>query len=192
LLIEEARVLKRTGILLLPDDEALIEDTLKKEFPQVCFIDQRAWVSVDAPPVRTSIQNCSDIAAIWNPAVAPEVRGMKRSNGSVHGPQVGPVLQWLRSQRGEGQLQAGSWAASVDPVLEPEMEAFARAAWRTLRRLTSNDLISGGWLTRAVVTGPPVRRFRVGAAALSAARNGELELGSNQARLLPLPARLED
>lgn len=178
-------MLKRTEVLLLPSDEMLIEDALRKAHPRVCFIDQSAWEAVEVPPVRLSILDCSDNATIWNPEVAPEVRGFKRPNGRVDGPQVGPVIQWLRSRLRDGRLQAGSWAASVDPERDPQMEAFAKNAWRILQRLTSNRLVSGGSFARAVVIGPPVRAFRVGPAALSAARNGEFELASIQARLLP-------
>jgi hypothetical protein len=134
------------------DPEALIAP--RNAYPRVCFIDQSAWESIEVPPVRTSIQDCGGNAAIWNPEVAPTVRGAERPNGRVDGPQVGPVIQWLRSQCRDGRLQAGSWAASVDPVLDPRMEAFARDAWKILQRLTSNKLISGGSFTRGVVIGP--------------------------------------
>jgi hypothetical protein len=178
-------VFSRTEVFLLPGDESLIEDALRKLHPRLCFIDQRAWESVDTPPVRASIQDCGSVAAIWNPAVAPELRGHARANGVIDGPQVGPVIQWLRNRTGDGRLEAGSWAASVDPEQNPAMEAFAKDAWKVLRKLTSNKLVGGGWVSRAVAVGPPVRAFRAGPAALSAARNGELELASNQARLLP-------
>lgn len=180
-------MIRRTEVLLLPSDETLIEDAVRKTYPNVFFIDQGAWESVEVPPVCMSIQDCGGNAAIWNPGVAPEIRGIARPNGRVDGPQVGPVIQWLRSECREGRLQAGSWAASVDPERNPDMEAFAKDVWNILQRLTSNKLVSGGSFGRAVVIGPPVRSFRVGPAALNAAREGELELASNQARLLPEP-----
>jgi hypothetical protein len=178
-------VIKRTEVLLLPSDETLIEDALRKTYPRVCFIDQSAWERVEIPPVRGSIQDCGENAAIWNPDVAPEIWGTARQNGRVDGPQVGPVIQWLRSRCRNGRLEAGSWAVSVDPRRNPEMEAFAKDAWKILQGLTSNKLVSGGSFSRAVMIGRPVRSFRVGPAALSAAQGGKLELASNQARLLP-------
>lgn len=180
-----ANVIKRTEVLLLPSDESLIEDALRKLYPRVCFIDQRGWESVDIPPVRVSIQDCGADAAIWNPAVAPDVRGLARANGVIDGPQVGPVIQWLRSHTADGRLEAGSWAASVDPDQNPAMAAYVRDAWNVLRKLTTNKLVGGGWVGRTVAAGPPVRTFRAGPAALRAAKNGELELASNEARLLP-------
>jgi hypothetical protein len=185
--LREADVITRTEVLLLPSDEALIEDSLRRLHPRVCFLDQDAWESVDAPPVRMSIDECGDVAAIWNPETASEVRGIERANGRIDGPQVGPVIQWLRSRLRNSRLEAGSWAASVDPERHPDMAAFARDAWKILQKVTSNKLVSGGSFSRAVVIGPPVRSFRVGPAALSAARAGEIELASNQARLLPGP-----
>jgi hypothetical protein len=178
-------MLKRTEVLLLPSDEALIEDALRETYPQVCFIDQNAWENVEVPPVRRSIRDCGWNAAIWNPGVAPVVRGTERPNGVVDGPQVGPVIQWLRNRRRDERLEAGSWAASVDSGRDPEMEDFAKGAWRILQKHTSNRLVSGGSFSRATAIGPPVRSFRVGPAAMSAAREGNLELASNQARLLP-------
>jgi hypothetical protein len=176
---------KRTEVLLLPSDEISIENALRKVYPRVCYVDQAAWQRVDDPPIRLSIQDCGPNAAIWNQEVTREIRGTMRSNGRIDGPQVGPVIQWLRSERRDGRLEAGSWAASVDPKSNPAMEAFAKGAWKILRRLTSDRLVSGGSFSHAAVRGGPVRIFRVGPAALRSALDGELELASNQARLLP-------
>src|SRR5690242_10138444 len=178
-------MIKRTELLLLPDDEKRIEIAVKRIYPNVRFIDQLQWLDPAVPPARDSILECSEVAVIWNPDIVRELRGSKRVNGRIDGPQVGPVIQWLRSRLAQGRLEAGSWAASNDPKVEAEMVAFVKEVWKVMHRETSNKLTSGGSFGRKIVAGPPVRTFRVGPAALQAAARGDFELASNMSRLLP-------
>lgn len=178
--------MKRTEILLLPEDETEVVEALRVRFPTIQLVDNRAWQSVDEVPVRASIAECGSMVALWNPDIVPHLPVAVRANGVIDGPQAGSVIQWLRSvRRGGSVLDAGRWAATVGAITGPDMAGFVRACWRVLMSLTTNKLVRGGELGRTPQRLGAERGFRVGRLALEKARCGELTLASNQMRLLP-------
>jgi len=181
-----AVVTKRIEVLLLPVDEKRIEQAILDQFPGVKLLDNGEWSSVSEPPVRSSITKCGKFAAIWNPKVMPALTPTVRANGVIDGPQVGPVVQWIRCQaRTPNILDAGRWAASNDTDHEPEMVGFVQAVWKILMRQTTNKLVRAGSLDFPPQRNVIERGFRVGPEALRRAQSGELVLASNSMRLLP-------
>ena len=178
---------KRVDVVLLPEEELSIELAIRESFPEVLFIDQRQWTDEAVPPSRHSILDCGHLAAIWNPALAPNLRGLARRNGTIDGPDVGPAIQWIRSVQKPGIVEAGSLAMNNDPETEPDLVAFAKKCLSILRSKTTNDIIAGGWIDEEPVPGPRVRTIRVGKVAFAAAVRGELELVHGRLRLIPQP-----
>ncbi|MER5791660.1 hypothetical protein [Streptomyces sp. NPDC001980] len=174
---------KQAQILLLEEDESRIVEAIHERFPSVRFINNVPWISADAPPAHESLSECGSTVAIWNPVVFPELPVDVRSNGMIFGPQVGPVVQWVRSREiTPGVLDAGRWAASWSDSTDPAMVDFIGELWKILQKYTSNklrhvDAVSGDMVSQ--------RRFRVGPEAGAKAISGEIALVSTQSGLLP-------
>lgn len=175
---------KQSPVLLLPQDEEEVLAALRHSRPGVQILDGSVpWVSADSPPVCTSIAETGTIASIWNPEIFPTLPVEVRSNGSIRGPQAGPVVQWMRSPvRDGGRLEAGRWAATMDDNIAPEMIAFIRDIWKVLFRLTGNDLARLDLRSGDAILQP---KYRVGPAALQLARSGDIELYDGQMKLVP-------
>jgi hypothetical protein len=162
---------KQIQLLLTPADEQRIADRIRAEFPEVAFVEQRGWVDPDVPPVRASIVECSSTAAIWDRSIFPVLTGARYPNGTVDGPSIGPVVQWLRSlERTPGVLSPGRWAASFSDRTPPAMRTFVNRLWRIAGQETSNDM---RW---AEQDDTPVKTYHVGHDALRACRQGTLTL----------------
>ncbi|MFI5932015.1 hypothetical protein [Actinoplanes sp. NPDC051494] len=162
---------RQIQLLLTPVDEQRIADRIRAEFPEAVFLDQRGWSEPAEPPVRASIVDCSSTAAIWDRSVWPELTGVRHPNGTVDGPTIGPVVQWLRSlERTPGRLSTGRWAASFSDRTPPAMRTFVNRIWRIAGQETSNDMRWTG------DDDTPVRAYHVGHDALRACRAGTLTL----------------
>jgi hypothetical protein len=176
-------MIRQIEVLLLPADEERLAGAIQESYPGTVFVDERRWESADVPPAYRSVRDCGTDVAIWNPALAPVLPTSRRANGIIDGPQVGPVVQWIRSHLDRhGRLQSGRWAASTS---DPDMIAFAKAIWKLLNAQTTNKLRVAGAVEFPPVLGRSERIFRVGREALEAARSGDLELATNRLRLVP-------
>ncbi|MFK0250068.1 hypothetical protein ACIQUM_35665 [Amycolatopsis azurea] len=177
---------KSTEILLLPADELLICEQIKIEFPDVEFVDERAWKSPTDPPIRNTVLECSLTATIWPTKIYPELSTSVRENGVIDGPQVGQVIQWLRSAvDSAGTLRSGRWAASNSISRDPDMVSLVKDLWKLLYRLTDNKLIRVPRVAGTASVGVPERRCRIGPHALSAAREGQVALAMSSLILVP-------
>jgi hypothetical protein len=162
---------RQLRLLLTPADERRIADRIRAEFPEAVFLDQRGWVDPAEPPVRASIVECSSTAAIWDRSIWPALAGARYPNGTVDGPSIGPVVQWLRSlERTPGVLSAGRWAASFSDTTPPAMRAFVNRIWRIAGQETSNDMT---WADQGDM---PMKTYHVGHDAVRACRQGSLTL----------------
>jgi hypothetical protein len=162
---------KQIQLLLTPVDEQRIADRIRADFPEAVFLDQRGWVDPDEPPVQASIVECSSTAAIWDRSIWPVLTGTRHPNGTVDGPSIGPVVQWLRSlERTPGVLSPGRWAASFSDRTPPAMRTFVNKIWRIAGQETSNDM---KWADRGDAQ---VKTYHVGHDALRACREGSLRL----------------
>jgi hypothetical protein len=162
---------KQMQLLLTPADEQRIAERIRADFPEVVFLDQRGWVDPGEPPVRGSIVECSSTAAIWDRSIWPTLAGARYPNGTVDGPSIGPVVQWLRSlERTPGVLSPGRWAASFSGKTPPAMRTFVNKIWKIAGQETSNDM---KWADQ---DDTPVRTYHVGHDALRACREGSLTL----------------
>jgi hypothetical protein len=172
---------RATELFLLPEDEAALTEAIRREFPEVAFLDESRWVDPVTPPVRGSVLECGSIAGFWNRELYPVLQGRRRANGRVDGPEA-EVVQWLRSLvRSPGVLHHGRWAYSVPATADPRMLDFVDQVWRILLSQTTNRM------RRASAEHPnaPERRFRVGALAFQQAAEGQLELAADALRLAP-------
>ena len=169
-------------ILLAPEDEAEIFAAARERFPELQVIDSVPWASADEPAVRESPVQCGFVASLWNPSIHPHLPSEVRTDGKVYGPQVGPVVQWIRSlEKTPGVLQGGRWAASF-PSTDHAMAEFVKSLWTVLTEHTSTDLARPG----ARGGDPePERGFLVGRSALERARRGELSLRVGYLQLVP-------
>lgn len=168
-------------ILLLPEDEIELEGAIKREFPGVQFIDEKGWVDPNIPPTKKTILECGRIAGIWNSEVYPAIRGRRRENGRIDGPEL-EIVQWVRSAvRESGVLHSGRWAYSLPEPPNPAMLVFVERIWRILFSMTTNRMRRSS----AMDQNSPERGFRVGSLAFRRAQEGKLVLASNALRLAP-------
>ncbi|GAA2559985.1 hypothetical protein GCM10010435_34070 [Winogradskya consettensis] len=133
------------------------------------------------PTVRESILDCGRISGIWYQGAYPKIRGRRRDNGAIDGPER-EIVQWLRSQvRSPGVLHSGRWAYSQDEFTDPAMVKFVDRIWRILSKVTTNRM------RRASANDPhsPEHGFRVGSSAFEQSAAGDLELAANALRLAP-------
>jgi hypothetical protein len=176
---------KSVELLLTVEDELEVERALLDAYPSVVFVDQLAWVDPNSPPARSSIAECSDDVTIWNTAIHPTIAGSRRDNGVVDGPEVGPVIQWLRCWLdSSGVLQAGRWAASFNTD-NTDMTRFVAEIWRIVLKKTTNKLVRAGAIDGPVYRNVAERHFHVGQHAMALATSGVITLASNRMRLLP-------
>ncbi|MFJ5233756.1 hypothetical protein ACIQBJ_28135 [Kitasatospora sp. NPDC088391] len=155
-------------IFLTGNDEELLIAAIRSRFQSVGIIDSIPWESGYTPPVRESISDCSKLVSIWNPETHPSLPSEIRTNGKIYGPQIGPVVQWVRSIEGPpGVLQVGRWAASVDQS-DSAMKEFVKELWRILALRTSKE-----------------KGFFVGDGALGLANSGMLNLRAGYLQVLP-------
>lgn len=169
-------------ILLSGQDEEELLRTARARFPSVRVLDSVPWASPENPPIRGSLRECSGLVTVWNPELHPVLPSRARSNGTIHGPQIGPVIQWIRSvESPPGVLQAGRWAASVNNSDKP-MIAFIKDIWKVLLSETSNALARRSIGSDELI---PDDDFLIGRDALSRAQFGELQLKSGFLQLYP-------
>jgi hypothetical protein len=178
---------KQAQLLLLPEDEVAVAAAILARYPDVKFIDHVAWGSPSMPPVRELVIACHGGASIWSPRIYPNLPVDVRSNGTIMGPQIGPVVQWLRSkEEPPGALSPGRWAASYSDSSELAMVKFIGDIWRILFRETPNSLelvnVASGQCS-------PERRYRVGKHAYELAEEGALVLMGGRMALRPVPRR---
>ncbi|MGW0433767.1 hypothetical protein ACWDV4_14665 [Micromonospora sp. NPDC003197] len=173
---------QQISFFLTQEDEVNLTDEIRKQLPEVRLVDEWRWVDPTWPPVRESPADCGGAIGIWNTVIAPELTGVVRANGKVDGPNVGPVVQWLRCRLVDGRLNAGRWAAAYDSA-DKENAAYVRKLWRMLNSKTRNDLrrVSGDLSMGAIEE----RRFRVGNVAYRGALNGKFALVVDQLILAP-------
>lgn len=168
-------------LFLLPEDELAIAAAILREYPDVAFLDETQWVDPEIPPSRGSIIECGRIAGIWNRSVYPKIRGRRRVNGRVDGPEQ-EIVQWVRSRLGSPDvLHSGRWAYSFPEAVDPAMVAFVDRIWRILFKATTNRMRRAS----AVDPNTPERGYRVGASAFMHSAAGDLVLAANALRLAP-------
>jgi hypothetical protein len=177
---------KQALTLLTRDDEAELAQAIAVRVPEVKFLDFGGWQASDHPPVCDSVLTCGPIVSIWNPLIVPTLPTGLRSDGKVVGPQIGPVIQWLRSPEPKNhELQSGRLAASYDESSPQGMVTFIELVWKALMSVTDNKLsrASGGSGDMKILGAE--RRFRIGANARLLASVGSLVLLSGKMRLVP-------
>ncbi|MEZ0090235.1 hypothetical protein [Streptacidiphilus sp. EB129] len=179
---------RQVALLLLPQDERAVADAIMERYPAVKFLDSRPWEAESVPPIVGSINSSGSSLAIWNPEIHPVLPVDTRPNGIIMGPQIGPVVQWLRScEIPSGSLNSGRWAATIGNGQSPEMSEFIKGIWDILMKLTRNELErlkKGSSNEDSVVS---ESRFRIGPMALERAMRGELKLVSGGMILRPRP-----
>lgn len=181
-----AATTKQALILLTRDDEFELAQAITAQVPEVKFLDFDGWRVADRPPVCKSILDCGSIVSIWNPLVVPILPVGLRGDGKVLGPQIGPVIQWLRcSESGSRELRSGRLAASYDESTPRQMITFIEQVWKVLLRVTTNKLQRVQERAGEVKTVGSERRFRLGSNAKSLASRGSLTLLSGKMRLVP-------
>jgi hypothetical protein len=177
---------RQSEIFLLPEDEIELYEEIRRNFPNVKLVDNSDWLFADIPPVRESPSRCSRYAALWNTEIYPSLPVSQGEDGRIRGPQVGPVVQWLRSGLDNNRiLQAGRWAATYSLDENPEMAKFVDRIWKILNSSTTNKLVGAGPIDRPPVRASPIRSFRIGYRALEDAKAGAIQLASGRLRLLP-------
>ncbi|MFJ8062123.1 hypothetical protein [Streptomyces sp. NPDC096142] len=179
---------RQVALLLLPQDEQAVVEAIIERYPAVKFLESRPWEAESVPPIVGSINSSGSSLAIWNSKIHPTLPVDIRPNGNIMGPQIGPVVQWLRSREiPSGSLNAGRWAATVGNGQSPEMSDFIKGIWDVLMKLTRNELErlkKGSYNEDSVVS---ESRFRIGPMALERAMCGELKLVSGGMILRPRP-----
>jgi hypothetical protein len=172
---------RATDLFLLPEDENALAEAIRRDFPEVAFLDESHWVDPSKPPVRAGVLQCGWVAGFWNQDIYPTIRGRRRANGRVDGPEA-EVVQWLRSLvRSPGILSHGRWAYALPAGADPRMAAFVDRVWRILLAQTTNRMRR----VSAADPNAPERRFRVGAQAFRQAAEGRLVLAADALRLAP-------
>jgi hypothetical protein len=177
---------RQIQLLLLPEDEDQILQAIHAKYPEVKLLAYTAWADEETPPIRETVGDCGTIASIWNPKLHPRLSVSVGSNGSITGPGVGPVIQWVRSlEKNPGILESGRWAAGYDKERDPEMASFVSSLWRMLNRFTTNRMVrtKGPGLEGVAVA--PEHRLRVGEKAAERALEGSLTLRSGAMYLRP-------
>jgi hypothetical protein len=167
---------------LMPSDEIEIATEVVKRIPEVKLVDEWRWEDPAQPPVRESPADSGGAIGLWHSGIAPTLTGTRRSNGTVDGPLLGPVVQWLRCRQSDGRLNSGRWAAAYDPT-DKQTAAYVRTLWQIMTDATRNDLrrVSGD----LTVGSTEERRFRVGRAAYQSALDSAVTLVANQLILAP-------
>ena len=179
-------------LILCPEEEAQIAAAILSEFEGVRLLDGRSWADPLMPPVERRIDCCGPVALIWPSLITPELP-VAIVAGVVRGPQVGPVIQWVRSRQAysdDSQLsvpiiRSGRWASSLADIPPAGMKEFSDSLWKFLKDRSSNKLV------RAAPDGHPSapvvreRAIWVGSATLEKARKGELLLGADRMQVLP-------
>ncbi|NUP46600.1 MAG: hypothetical protein HOW97_04710, partial [Catenulispora sp.] len=179
---------KQIQLLLTPNDEEDLLAAVRRRFPEIRVLQGNGWTADGAPPVRAGVAECGQVALLWDPEINPDLPVAVSTTGRVDGPQIGPVVQWIRSRGFEtGSLDAGRWAASVDPDKAPRMHTAVSGLWRIAKQVLTNDLI----LARSHGPDPAQwkaeRGFWAGPEAVSLARAGKLTLRSGMLMLMPRP-----
>jgi hypothetical protein len=179
-------------LILCPEEEGRIAAAILGEFEGVRLLDGRPWADSLTPPEEPGLDHCGPVALIWPSLITP-VLPVAVVSGVVRGPQIGPVVQWVRSRQAESDapqssvpvIQVGRWASSVADIPPSGMKEFSDSLWRLLKGRSSNRLI------RATPDGRPdgpvvrERKIWVGLETLEKAKKGELLLAADRIRFIP-------
>jgi hypothetical protein len=181
-----AATTKQALLLLTTADEVEFTQAIAAQVPEVKFLDFEGWRVADEPPVCESILDCGLAASIWNPLIVPSLLTSSRSDGKLIGPQIGPVIQWLRCRESDSRvLQSGRLAASCGESSPQQLASFIEQVWKVLSRMTDNRLQRIQERAGEVTALGAERRFRVGPNASALASTGSLVLLSGKMRLAP-------
>lgn len=84
-------------IFMTPDDENTFSEDLRRKRGSLRFIDGEHW-ETQCPPEKKSLNECSSsIVYLWDRDIFPTLPSIRMNDGRFQGPQVGFVLQLVRS-----------------------------------------------------------------------------------------------
>jgi len=138
---------KRLNYFLSAKDEASLSADLIAAFPEIAFVDDCRWKTVD-PPCKPSIDTCdSSYVYLWNKAIFPTLPAKEVSDNSVMGPQAYYVIQFQRNRCRDGFMQSAQLSMSIDDA-NSEHKAFCEKIYRLVkerhaRSMRCIDLRSG-------------------------------------------------
>jgi hypothetical protein len=126
-------------VLFTAQDERAFSALLKRDFPEVTFIDDDVWPTPE-PPMVSSIEQCrTHYCFIWNRAIYASQRSDQPCpHGGFYGPVVA-TIQFLRSRPNENTLRAGRMAAGMHDEYPKakEMVEFIKRVWKIAKKFAS-------------------------------------------------------
>lgn len=179
-------------LILCPEEEERVAAAILDRFEGVRLLDGRPWVDQFTPPVEQEIGQCGPVALIWPSLITPELP-VAVASGVVRGPQIGPVIQWVRSRRMDPSdsepavpvIRSGRWASSITASDPPGMKQFSDVLWRFFKKNSSNRIIRANPDGRPCSPVVKERKIWVGRATLEKAKRGELLLAADRMRFVP-------
>lgn len=146
-------------------DEQFISTEMVLMYPDLIFIDGSVWES--SPVVKPSISDCeSGLVYIWDRSIVSEVPSVVAPGGMRRGPQVGPVIQVVRSviKSDADLLCSGSFAHSTMPGLE-ELDSRYRALCGILKARSSRKVYLVDKSCGSLVSDKAIDAYYVGSGA---------------------------
>ena len=123
-------------------DEQAFSDLMRARRPRLCVLDDNAWPGSE-PVVRGDIPSCkAHNVYLWDPAAFPHLPTVIDSHGRLQGPQVGPVVQVLRSRYAAPDLLLAGRVAAGWNDGDGAAAAFAKDVWAVLRKACARRLFS--------------------------------------------------
>lgn len=124
---------KRLIYFLSATDEASLSANLLNAFPEIAFVDDCRWESVE-PPCKPSIDTCeSTYVYLWNKAIFPTLPAKRMPDNSVLGPQAYYVIQFARNLCRDGVMQSAQLSMSIDDD-NVEQKAFCEKVYRLVKK----------------------------------------------------------
>ena len=113
-------------------DEEELSVALRSAFPGLRFVDGQRW-SEAQPPVAEGIHRCeSSLVYLWPSNVVstlpvfPLPQHMRLAGKRFQGPSSGPVMQFMRCNERDGQVELGQLSAYIEDSKSPLGKAHSK------------------------------------------------------------------
>lgn len=147
------------------EDENKLSEMIKTEFKDSVFVDGSTWDSA-LPNIKGSLLECDErIVYIWDRSIISELPCVQLADGRYRGPQVGPVIQMIRSiVKKEFFLCSGSLAHSTMSGME-RLDNTYKKMRNMLMAISSGGVVLVDKDSKVPLSGEKIDVFHVGAGA---------------------------
>jgi hypothetical protein len=163
---------KNSPLFFCERDELDFGMALKEFIPDIQFVDGSLWED-NSPPVRPSIHECRErIVFLWSRTACPTLPYKTLSDGKIHGPTSGVVIQYMRCVLKDPVLLSGDIGIGYEKQ-DIAIAGFVKSVWKVMKSMNVCALNSVNAQTGDIIESN-ITDYFVGAGAKDWTGSGKL------------------